>query len=374
MITIESLNQLLEIIERSDSDTYIAGAGNYGKILGDYLNANDIMWEGFLDVNENIKELCGKRVFPYSNIKHETYSNIIVSSLAFTPSICEKLLSANVKEEEIIIFSNTDIFINILNLTAGISSQLSKIQKYKSIHLGKRCFVIGNGPSLTINDLEYIKGEISFACNSIYALYNETNWRPTYYVLNDSMGVKMILSDKLRPKIIGTYETLFTGISHWNTVRSITTELGDVCFFKTASGIHDGYADFSEDVSNRLFTVGNITYIMLQLATYMGASEIYLLGVDFTFSVERSADGSIKRNDIINHNELIEKEERQYDSMLKDITGDYGYYAEIDYQLWGYQAAKKYADTHGIKIYNATRGGKLEVFPRVELDDLLIKH
>ena len=27
--------------------------------------------------------------------------------------------------------------------------------------------------------------------------------------------------------------------------------------------------------------------------------------------------------------------------------------------LSGYQAAKQYADSHGIKIYNATRGGKL---------------
>ena len=33
-------------------------------------------------------------------------------------------------------------------------------------------------------------------------------------------------------------------------------------------------------------------------------------------------------------------------------------------------AAKKYADEHDIKIYNATRGGKLEVFPRVDFDSL----
>ena len=37
-----------------------------------------------------------------------------------------------------------------------------------------------------------------------------------------------------------------------------------------------------------------------------------------------------------------------------------------------YKKAKEYADKHGIKIYNATRGGALEVFPRVNFDDLEI--
>lgn len=37
----------------------------------------------------------------------------------------------------------------------------------------------------------------------------------------------------------------------------------------------------------------------------------------------------------------------------------------------GYEEVKKYADSHGIKVYNATRGGVLEVFPRVRLGDIL---
>ncbi len=31
---------------------------------------------------------------------------------------------------------------------------------------------------------------------------------------------------------------------------------------------------------------------------------------------------------------------------------------------------KKYADKNGVKIFNATRGGMLEVFERVDLDDM----
>ena len=36
-----------------------------------------------------------------------------------------------------------------------------------------------------------------------------------------------------------------------------------------------------------------------------------------------------------------------------------------------YEVCDTYAKAHGIKIYNATRGGKLEVFERVDFDDLM---
>ena len=67
----------------------------------------------------------------------------------------------------------------------------------------------------------------------------------------------------------------------------------------------------------------------------------------------------------------IEWEEQKF---YKAISKKYNesYMADIDLQLAGYKAAKEYVDSHGIEIYNATRGGKLEVFPRVNFDDLFI--
>ena len=37
----------------------------------------------------------------------------------------------------------------------------------------------------------------------------------------------------------------------------------------------------------------------------------------------------------------------------------------------GYRIARKYIERHGGHLYNATRGGKLEVLERVDLDELL---
>ena len=38
-----------------------------------------------------------------------------------------------------------------------------------------------------------------------------------------------------------------------------------------------------------------------------------------------------------------------------------------------YEIANTYALEHGFHIYNATRGGQLEAFPRVDLDEVM-KH
>ena len=37
----------------------------------------------------------------------------------------------------------------------------------------------------------------------------------------------------------------------------------------------------------------------------------------------------------------------------------------------GYLKAKEFAEENNVKIYNATRGGALEIFERVNLDDIL---
>ena len=71
------------------------------------------------------------------------------------------------------------------------------------------------------------------------------------------------------------------------------------------------------------------------------------------------------------HMQELEEEEKKFWQAVQDRHGEREF-AQIDMQLAAYQKAKTYADTHNIKIYNATRGGKLEVFQRVEFDSLFV--
>ena len=67
------------------------------------------------------------------------------------------------------------------------SESCNKIKNSKNSHLNRRCFIIGNGPSLTANDLDKLSenSEITFAFNRIYHIFEQTSWRPTYYMSQD---------------------------------------------------------------------------------------------------------------------------------------------------------------------------------------------
>ena len=366
MVVVESKEHFLKLVKRIGKDFFIGGAGNYGTIAGEFLEMQGVAWGGYFDNYPKKSKLCGKPVLSFASVKPEHF--VLISSDAYLSELQQTLYSKGISEEHIILFSSTDILMKLLYCVHKDEiSAYTSIVAFKNLYRNRRCFIIGNGPSLAIQDLNRLENEITFACNSIYALYKKTKWRPTYYCVNDSLVVRTITMPENVGRIQGQYKYLFSGISHWKHFK----ELENVVFFNTKFGICDDKkcAKFSDDANKTIYVVGTIAYLMIQLAIYMGFSKIYLLGMDFSFSVEQYHNGKIELKEVQNHADLIEEEEVQYYSQIEKLMG-YSYVAKIDHQLWGYQAAKQYSDKHGIEIFNATRGGKLEVFPRVNFDDL----
>lgn len=236
---------------------------------------------------------------------------------------------------------------NIIN-NNKINSTIDELLKYKNKHFNERCFIIGNGPSLTANDLNKLKREVCFASNRVYEIFDRTDWRPTYYCIQDRKAIRRIKEDIYKKiqstKFVGIVKShLYPNIKEVNFINLVSED-----FFPNMP-------KFSCDVSKCIYEGSTVTYMCIQLAIYMGFKMIYLLGVDHNYSVTRNPDGTISKQDVQDHfssKDKITNIPKLYNSAL------------------AYQAAKKYADEHGIKIYNATRGGKLEVFERVDFDSL----
>lgn len=217
------------------------------------------------------------------------------------------------------------------------------IEKFKDIHKGKRCFIIGLGPSLRMEDLDALiqNREVCFSVNRIWEAFKQTNWRPDYYVAIDE-GLTEDYIDKFdsiecQYKFIGDSVPEFWKLDHDSNILKF--HLAHICP-ETIPPL------FSSDFSRKSYMGYTVTYTCMQLAAYMGFKEIYLLGVDFT---ETSA---------------------QYTHFYGDTQSGVMNYAE--YVSLAYQSAKKYTEKHNTKIYNATRGGSLEVFDRVNFDDIII--
>lgn len=229
----------------------------------------------------------------------------------------------------------------------------NRIRTYKGIHEGKRCFLIGNGPSLAIKDLELIKDEISFASNKIYALYDETSWRPTYYLSIDGDFLRRYSESISKLKC----KEKFIDFSMKGKCGDAIYICANPTFEISIYGQKHGY--IKEEVSEFFSDGGTVTFTMIQLAIYMGFKEIYLIGNDFSMPFYKDRFG------------FSHKTNEKYAHFKKGDAGKKTY-LNRDANLYAFQQAKKYCDEHGIIIKNATRGGKLEVFERICLEDIII--
>ena len=218
-----------------------------------------------------------------------------------------------------------------------------KLRQYENIHAGKRCFVIATGPSLTIDDLEKTRDEYTFSMNSIIKIFDKTSWRPTYYGIQDRNVYDIFKDDPTFNSLKGKFVADLVAYEFDVPQNSVIYPLDmlDHMYYKLA----EFKTVFSDNAYGMVYDGATITYSILQLAVYMGFNEIYLLGCDCDFS------GS--KQHFVDYGKSVTVQE---DNLIK-----------------AYMVARQYADTHGIKIYNATRGGKLEVFERVDFDSLFDK-
>ena len=186
--------------------------------------------------------------------------------------------------------------------------------------------------------------------NRIYCAFNNTIWRPNYYVVSDRVMICEHLDDilnlDLKDKFIADRSFLLSAQDQERLqVPSINR------FHIKGLEYLRGNIRFSSDCRKGCYEGGTVTYICLQLAVYMGFKEIYLIGVDCKYLGARPS-----KQDYFCSNYME-------DSGKGNVT-------RIEDSIIAYQVAKDYANAHGIRIYNATRGGKLEVFERVEFDSL----
>lgn len=233
-----------------------------------------------------------------------------------------------------------------------LSKQMSELKKFKNIHHGEDCYITCTGPSLTVSDLNLLKNKITFGVNTITEAYSKTDWRPTYYVLVDVFDYgKYLESNEIYGKCFSTKHSFF----HYRS--NPLTRNGRESFCLVNYGNHlkwrkkKSKVKISKDISVCVYDCFTVTIMALQIAFYMGFKNIYIIGADCDYTKGK-----------IHFSEMPDDKFKVASGRLPKAT---------ELSITGYVAAKKYADSHGINIYNVTRGGKLEVFPRKTLEETL---
>lgn len=213
-----------------------------------------------------------------------------------------------------------------------------------------RIFIIGNGPSLNQTPLELLKGEYTMGVNKIAAIYDPTH----YVIIDNSPWEKDIWKELLIPQVESGKPCLVWDV-YRDGVKNPAAPFGDTI----PEGIgdhpnvtwvprceHHGRKYYYGDWHEPFCTAWNTINVMVQWAVKLGFDEIYLVGCDGNYT---------------------------------DGTDDHfmPYYSEVDLNYRARnnecvdEAHKTIARCCPVPVYNATVGGIIENYPRVDLRKVL---
>lgn len=234
----------------------------------------------------------------------------------------------------------------------------AKLLRLKNSCAGKRVFVIGNGPSLNETPLERLSGEVTIGCNGLFLNFEKMGYLPSYYTVED----RLVAEDRAATinSLRGTIKILPRDL------RYCLSRDEDVIYVNFLRN-YKGFPKLTRNFVRQVYWGGTVTMMNIQLAYFLGSREVYLVGVDHSYRKPFE-------NDQV-QGTVIRSENPDVNHFHPDYFGPGFRYHDpkVDRMELAYREARRFFEAHGGAIYNATVGGQLEVFPRVNLDDVIGK-
>jgi hypothetical protein len=259
---------------------------------------------------------------------------------------------------------------------------LNSNKRFKNIYKGQRCFIIGNGPSLTKMDLSKLANEVVFTVNTIMSnrnIYDTLNTDfhfvidPFYFRQSVDLPeekatidlLKQINYEKKKPVCIVSYE----GINAFKSYGLDKTL--DLAYIYQHINLTESYTP-KINLTRNIPTSQNVVQAAIFSAIYMGFKEIYLVGCDMTsiFITYESNDNG--ETTISNDTHAYKFSDNEMKNLLKESNRLDNEYMLHDYaKVFAiFKNIRKYAERNGIEIINATKGGGLDTYKRIDYDTL----
>ena len=261
------------------------------------------------------------------------------------------------------------------------SQSRKNLKKYRNLrnkYQGERCFVMGNGPSLNQTPLDHLEGEIVWGVNRCHLLYERVAWRPTFYCAVDHR-VTPSIAQEIDAQSSELLETTFFMPEQYAELRDWSNRDNIVWTrekLQDPSLGPDGY--FATNPPDFLRTPNTVTITCIQLAVYMGFNPIYLIGCDAKWVMPdglASGEGEVRdpgTGELVTNFALTMEADSDPNHFHSEYfkKGDAWTAPNVGGQLYGYARVKEKCDELGVSIVNATVGGELEVFPRINFSEL----
>ena len=256
-------------------------------------------------------------------------------------------------------------------LDANVAQLSTRLQTLHNTHQGEHCFIFGNGPSLNKMDLCLFRGEQVWASNRFYLIFDQIDWRPNFYVGIDKRVIPDIADEltQLRQELTNTKFFFPLIFREQRTLQSTTNTF----WFRENESDMPGREEisFSQDCAKMLAPSKTVTISMIQLAVYLGFNPIYLVGCDTSYTVPKTVVSEDDQNEYL---VSTQNDDPNHFHPGYFGTGKKWHQPHVERMLDQYAEVKTITDKLGVHIFNATVGGNLEVFPRIDYRAALAKH
>lgn len=224
---------------------------------------------------------------------------------------------------------------------------IRRLPALKDSQRGQRCFILGNGPSLAKTDLSRLKNEFTIGLNRIYLAFPQMGFETSYYLSINDLVIEQC-ADEIKALKMPRFVS-------WRAHRWLEPAENLYFLYTTYTG-----PKFARDLTGRVWEGATVTYVALQVAFYLGFETVILIGVDHNFATQGKPNTTVvSQGDDPNHFHP-------------------GYFGkgfrwqlpDLETSERAYRMARQAYEAAGRRVLDATIGGKLTVFPKVDYDSL----
>jgi hypothetical protein len=225
-----------------------------------------------------------------------------------------------------------------------MAEDLWSLGSYKNLHKGERCFLVGNGPSLSKLDLTKLEGELAFTVNRGYLAASVGLPKTPYYLITDPLTYAPYAAE-VRQADVGMrfYRADVCDLPEYRD--ALDREPAIRVPFHRAPTMDHGY--FAEDATTGVFRGFTVLLDAAQLAFMMGCCEVYVIGCDLDY---HQADTHVYGTGPIEQQRLT--------------------VMPIPKVLKAMSVAARSFESRGRVLANAGVGGRLDTIPRVDYSGL----
>lgn len=248
----------------------------------------------------------------------------------------------------------------LINVPKKISWRISKdairnkknLSFFRNKYLGKRCFLVANGPSLKTMDLSFLNNVTSFGLNRIYLAYDDMGFKNDFLVSINSLVLSQFSKEIESLEMI---KFLNWGSKNYFSSKDDTLHYIYKSFFGKK---------FGKDISKSLSPSATVTYAALQIIYFMGFKEVVIIGMDHNFKTKNKNNPNkteIRDEEVdVNH-----FHPNYFPKGSKWETPD------LTSSEYFYKIARKEFELDNRKIFDCTIGGKCQVFEKADIKEFI---